>query len=124
MNRALTIATALALCAFGAAQGLLGVFFHGIGPAPPLVAIGFDVAILASCLLGGWGLRRPIGAAAPAVGWFAVVFVMALVPASGSILIEASAAGELFLFGGLVCAMAGVIAAIMLWSRSARARSW
>ncbi len=122
MNRALTLATLLVLLAFGMAQGLLGVFLHAVGPAP-LAALGFDAAITATCLLGGWGLRRPLGAVAPAIGWLAVVFVMAAGTAGGSILIEASTAGEWFLFGGSVCAMAGVIAAFAVWSRSARARS-
>jgi hypothetical protein len=121
MNRALNIATALVLFVFGIAQGLLGVFFHDVGPAP-LAAIGFDAAILATCLLGAWALQRPIGAVAPAVGWVAVVFGLTSGTASGSVLIEASMAGEWFLFGGSVCAMAGVIAAFVRWSRSSRAR--
>ncbi len=121
MNRALTLATVLMLCAFGMAQGLLGVFLHSVGPAP-LAALGFDAAIIATCLLGGWALRRPIGAVAPAIGWLAVVLVMAGGTADGSILIEASSGGEWFLFGGSACAMAGVIAAFVVWSRP-RARS-
>lgn len=122
MNRFLTLATFGVLCAFGMAQGLLGAFLHGIGPVP-LAALGFDAAIIATCLLGGWALERPIGAVGPAAGWFAVVFLMASGTSTGSVLIEASTAGEWFLFGGSVSAMAGVIAAFVMWSRPARARS-
>lgn len=120
VGRALTALTYLALLAFGMAQGMLGTFFHDSGPAP-LASIGFDLAIFATCLLGGWGTQRPTGGLAPAAGWFVVVFVLATASTSGgSVLIAASLAGEWFLFGGAVSAMAGLVVAYTVWSRPGR----
>ncbi|HEX9033699.1 MAG TPA: hypothetical protein VF834_17815 [Streptosporangiaceae bacterium] len=122
MSRALTILTYLALFAFGMAQGLLGTFFHGAGPAP-LAAIGFALAIFATCLLGGWGMRRSLGGVAPALGWFLLVFMLgAAGTSSGSVLIEASTAGEWFLFGGAVGAMAGLVASVVFFGGLRRTR--
>jgi len=113
----LTIATCVLLALFGMAQALLGAFFYGAGPAP-LASIAFDLAIAGTCLLGGWGLHRPLGGVIPAIGWFVVAFVLATGTSGGSVLITASAAGEWFLFGGAACATAGMVAAITIWSRS------
>jgi hypothetical protein len=122
VSRALTILTYLALFAFGMAQGLLGTFYHGAGPTP-LAAVGFDAAIFGTCLLGSWGTQRALGGVAPAIGWFLVVFVLGTAATSGgSVLIEASAAGEWFLFGGAVSAMAGLIASVVLFAGPRRAR--
>jgi hypothetical protein len=107
----LTLTTYVMLVLFGMAQALLGTFFYGSGPAP-LASIGFDVAILATCLLGAWGLGRALGGVAPAVGWFIVAFVLASGTPGGSVLITASSAGEWFLFGGAAGATAGLIAGI------------
>jgi Family of unknown function (DUF6113) len=117
-----TVAAYLALVLFGLAQGLLGAFFYGTGTAP-LTAIGFGVAIGATCVLGGWGMRSPAGGLAPAVGWFAVVFLLATGTSEGSVLITATTAGEWFLFGGSACAAMGVVACFALWSRPAQGRS-
>lgn len=115
-DSALLIITSVMLLLFGMAQALLGTFFYGAGPAP-LASIGFDLAILATCLVGGWGLARPLGGVIPAIGWFVVAFVLASGTGGGSVLITASAAGEWFLFGGAACATAGMVAAITIWSR-------
>ncbi len=61
---ALTTVTYVALVLFGMTQAALGTFFYSTGPGP-LVSILFDLAILATCLLGGWGLGRPSGGLAP-----------------------------------------------------------
>ena len=113
---ALTVATCVMLGLFGMLQALVGAFFYGVGPAP-LAAIGFDLAILATCLIGGWGLGRPLGGMIPAIGWFIVAFVLASGTGGGSVLITASAAGEWFLFGGAACATAGLVATMTIWSR-------
>jgi hypothetical protein len=118
---ALTIVTYVVLVLFGMAQALLGTFFYGSGPAP-LAAIGFDVAILATCLLGSWGTGRASGAFAAAAGWYVVTFILASGTKGGSVLITASIAGETFLFGGAAAAMIGLIIAFTVWSR-ARIRS-
>jgi hypothetical protein len=116
------VATYVMLVLFGAAQAVVGTFFYGSGPAP-YASLGFDLLILATCLLGAWGLDRPSGGLAPAAGWFVVAFLLASGTPGGSVLISATAAGEWFLFGGASAACAGVIAAFTIWSRSGLARS-
>jgi hypothetical protein len=120
-DRALTVAAYAALFLFGLAQALLGAFFYASGPGP-LAAIGFGAAILATCLLGGWGTGSPIGGLAPAVGWFALTFLLANGTSNGSVVITATTAGEWFLFGGSVCAAVGVVACFAVWSGSAKSR--
>ena len=74
-----------------------------------MAAIGFDAAILATCLLGTWGLRSATGGLAPAVGWFVAAFVLASGTSGGSVLIAATTAGKVFLFGGALVVVAGLI---------------
>jgi hypothetical protein len=116
MNRYLTALTYIALLAFGAGQGVLGAFFYNSGP-PPLYAIAFDLLILATCLLGAWGMGHAAGGFAPAVGWFVAAFVLASSTHEGSVIIAANTGGEWFLFGGAVGAIIGLIVGFSLWSR-------
>jgi hypothetical protein len=116
---ALTVATYVALLIFGGVQALVGTFYYGAGPAP-VASVLFDFAILATCLLGAWGLERPSGGLAAAAGWFIVVLILSSGTSGGSVLITGTAAGEWFLFGGAACAAAGVVAAFTIWSRRSR----
>jgi hypothetical protein len=116
VNRGQVILTYLALVLFGLGQGLLGAFYYAAGPEP-LAAIGFDVAILATCLLGGWGTSAATGAFLPALGWFIAAFVLASGTKAGSVIVTASGAGELFLFGGGICALIGAVAGFTIWAR-------
>jgi hypothetical protein len=118
----LTVATFVVLVLFAMAQALLGTFFYSSGPAP-LAALGFDIAIFATCLLGSWGTGRASGAFAVAAGWYIVAFIMASGTKGGSVLITASVAGETFLFGGAAAAMIGVIVAFTVWSRARLAKA-
>jgi hypothetical protein len=121
-DTALTVVTCVMLALFGMAQALVGAFFYGAGPAP-VASIGFDLAILATCLLGAWGLGRPLGGVIPAIGWFVVAFVLASGTGGGSVLITATTAGEWFLFGGAACATAGIVAVLTIWTRFGFGRS-
>ncbi len=112
----LTVLLCAVLALFGMAQAVLGTFFYSVGPAP-LAALGFDLAIFATCLVGGWGLGRPLGGVIPALSWFLVAFILASGTSTGSVLITATTAGEWFLFGGAACATAGMIAALYIWSK-------
>jgi hypothetical protein len=67
-------------------------------------------------------MRRPLGALMPAVGWFVASFVLAMGTAGGSVLITNTSGGTWFLFGGALCAVAGVLVSFVLWS-PARARA-
>jgi hypothetical protein len=121
VSRGLTTITYLALFLFGIAQGLLGAFYYAAGP-DPLAAIGFDLIILATCMLGAWGTSRAAGAFVPAAGWFIATFVLASGTSAGSVIVTASTAGEVFLFGGAICAVIGSVAGFTMWARRKPAR--
>jgi hypothetical protein len=105
----------------GLLEGMIGSFQYGhaLGPVPA-AALGFDVAILATCVLGSWGMRRPGGGLMPAVGWFVAAFVLSMGTRGGSVLITDTAAGKWFLFGGSACGVAGALFAFARWSRPRR----
>ena len=115
-DRVLTVASYLALALFGAAQAVLGAFFAGSALTPG-AAVGFDAAIFATCVLGGWGLRSWAGAVAPAASWFVLAVVLAFVPSGETLLIAGSSAGELLLLGGTAATAAGVLVARVAWPR-------
>ena len=110
-----------ALFLLGLMQGLIGTFQYSRGPVP-LAAVLFDLAILATCLLGSWGMRRALGGFLPALGWFIVTLLLSSGSSGGSVFITDSTAGKWFLFGGAVCAVAGAVASYALWSRGSRDR--
>jgi hypothetical protein len=118
-----TIAMAAYIMLFlaGVMQAVVGAFYYSSGPAP-LAALGFDVLLLATCLLAAWGMRRPAAGLMPAVGWFVAAFVLAMGTKGGSVLITNTSAGEWFLFGGAACAAAGALAAFARWSRTSARR--
>jgi hypothetical protein len=98
------------LTLLGLAEGVLGSFQYSravTGPVP-LSAIGFAVAIFATCALGGWAMRTLPGALLPALGWFAASFVLASPNAGGSVIIANTTAGEWYLYGGAVGALLGL----------------
>jgi hypothetical protein len=106
-----------ALFLLGLLQALIGTFQYSRGPAP-LVAVGFDLAILVTCVLGAWGMRTPGGGLMPGVGWFVAAFVLATGTQGGSILVTSTTAGEWFLFGGAACAAVGCLLSYIRWSRA------
>lgn len=115
----------LALFLVGGIQALIGTFQYSAGPGV-LVAICFDLAILATCLLGALGMRTAVGGVLPAAGWFLVSIILGSSNAGGSVLVTNTASGQWFLFGGAVCAAAGALIAFARWSRASvlrRARS-
>jgi hypothetical protein len=108
----------------GAAQSVVGCFFHSVGPAP-LAAIGFAALLLVTSLLAASGMRKPAGGLMPAVGWFLTSFVLAMGTQGGSVVIANTTAGKWFLFGGSASAAAGALAAFARWSRpSPAAGGW
>jgi hypothetical protein len=116
VSRGLTTITYLALFLFGIAQGLLGAFYYSAGP-DPLAAIGFDALILATAMFGAWGTGQAAGAFVPAAGWFVATFVLASGTSEGSVIVTASTAGEVFLYGGALCAVIGAVAGFTMWAR-------
>ncbi|MGO8885111.1 MAG: DUF6113 family protein [Streptosporangiaceae bacterium] len=112
-----TGAAYLLLFLLGAGEGLVGAFYYSVGPVP-LAAVAFALGIFATCLMGGWGMRRAAGALTPAIGWFAATLILSVGTPGGSVLITNSPAGKWFLFGGAGCVVAGTVAAFVIWSRS------
>jgi Family of unknown function (DUF6113) len=119
VHPAVTAGAYIALCLLGMVQGLIGTFQYSRGPGV-LVAILFDAAILATCMLGARGMRTALGGLLPAVGWFVVTLVLSANSAGGSVIVTDTAAGKWFLYGGSLCAAAGAVYAFARWSKGSR----
>ncbi|HEY2577300.1 MAG TPA: hypothetical protein VGI74_13425 [Streptosporangiaceae bacterium] len=94
----------------GLAEGVVGSFQYSraaVGPVP-LAALGFCIVILVTCGLAGWAMRSTAGALLPALGWFIASFGLAMPNPGGSVIIASTSAGEWYLYGGSVCALAGI----------------
>jgi peptidoglycan/LPS O-acetylase OafA/YrhL len=110
LQAARTPATYVVLLVFGAMQGLIGCFqFSRSAASLPVAALGFCALILATCLLAGAGMRSPLGGLVPGLGWFLASFVLTLPNAAGSVIVTNTSAGEWYLYGGAVCAAAGIV---------------
>ena len=83
----------------GAIQGVIGSFQYSRSPVP-LVAIAFGIAIFATCVLCGWGLRSFAGGLLPAIGWIIASFVLSMPSHNGSVIITNTTAGKWYLYGG------------------------
>jgi hypothetical protein len=116
----ITASAYVALFLLGAVEGLIGTFQYSRGPAP-LAAVCFAAAILATCLLGAWGMRSGMGGLAPAAGWVVTTLVLSS-GSGGSILITNTTAGQWFLFGGALFAAGGAVIGFSLWSKASQAR--
>lgn len=119
IHPAVTAGAYVALFLLGMVQGLVGTFQYSRGPGV-LAAILFDAAILATCVLGAWGMRTALGGVLPAVGWFVVTLVLSGNAAGGSVIVTDTVAGRWFLFGGSLCAAVGALCAFAIWSRPSR----
>ena len=112
------------LFVLGALEGLIGSFqFSRVIGSFPLTAIVAAVAIGVTCVLGAAGMGSPAGALLPALGWFAVSVVLSLPTSGGSVLITNSTAGQVFLYGGSLCAAGGVVLAFLRRARTGPPRT-
>ncbi len=111
-----------ALFLLGVAEGLIGCFQYsrGVGPVP-VAALVFCGLIFGSCVLAGWGMGSPLGALLVALGWFGVSVLLTMPTPGGSVIVTNSAAGKWFLYGGAICAGAG-LAISFRWRARRRAR--
>ena len=115
-QRAFMVVVYVVLFLLGAVQGVIGSFQYSRSPVP-LVAIVLDVAIFATCVLCGWGLRSLAGGLLPAVGWIVASFVLAMPSSHGSVIITNTTAGKWYLYGGALAAVAGATIAFVLRAR-------
>jgi hypothetical protein len=116
-----TVAVYAMLFLLGAVQGVIGSFQYSswmAGPVP-VAALVCCAALLATCLLGAWAMRSVGGALAPAAGWIVAAFVLSMPVSNGSVIIANTAAGKWYLYGGTLCAVAGVVLSFPAWIRSA-----
>ena len=116
----LSAAAYTALFLAGAVEGLIGSFQYS--RLVPVAAIGFCVLVLATCLLGAWAMRSIGGALWPAIGWIAASFILSMPVSRGSVIITNTAAGEWYLYGGTVSALAGIALSFGPWARGAGMR--
>ena len=112
-HRAYSAAIYGVILVLGAVQGLVGSFQYSQSPQP-LVAIGLVVAILATCVLAGWGMRSFAATLAAGAGWLITSFLMAMGTHGGSVIITNTAAGEWYLYGGTLAVLVGSLAALIL----------
>ena len=112
----------LLLLVFGVLQGLTGSlqFSRSLGPVP-VAAVCFAVAIGATCWVFGRATRSVAAALVPAVGWLVASYSLAMPNSSGSVVITNSLAGEIYLYGGALCAAIGVGASFGGWTRAQQA---
>jgi hypothetical protein len=94
----------------GVVEGTIGSFQYGrlLAGSVPFAAGAFCVAILLTCLFGGWGMRSVAGALMPAIGWILASFVLSMPVASGSVVITNTTPGKWYLYGGTVAVLVGV----------------
>src|SRR5208337_3549854 len=93
----------LALFVLGATQGLIGSFQYGRSPVP-LIAIVLVLILFATCVLAGWRMRTYAAGILPALGWIVASFILAMPRPNGSVIISATSAGEVYLYGGALAA--------------------
>jgi hypothetical protein len=100
----------LATFLLGLAEGVVGSFQYSravIGTFP-IGAVAFCLAILLTCVLGGWAMNALAGALLPAIGWIVASYGLAMPVSGGSVIIANTGAGQWYLYGGSVCALLGV----------------
>jgi hypothetical protein len=107
----------LALFVLGVVEGLIGSLQYNQSPVP-LIAIVLIVILFATCVLAGWGMRTYAAGILPALGWIIASFVLAMPKPNGSVIIEANAAGEWYLYGGALAAAAGAAVSFFTWMRT------
>jgi hypothetical protein len=108
----------------GAVQGVIGSFQYSWMAGPvPVAALACCSVLLATCLLGAWATRSVSGAVAPAAGWIVAAFVLSMPVSNGSVIITDTAAGRWYLYGGTLCAVAGVVLSFTGWIRRAGTRA-
>lgn len=117
-SRATTVAVNVLLFVLGILEGMIGSFQYSRGPVP-LIAIVLILVLFATCVLGSWAMQSFASGLLAAVGWIVASFVLSLGNAQGSVIITATPAGEWYLYGGVLAALAGVAFSFLAWTRTA-----
>lgn len=99
-----------ALGLLGVLFGLLGSFMQNWTTGPvPVAAIILVALVFCMVRLAGLGMGGRLGATIPAVMWAVVAFVMSMRRAEGDLVVPGTTAGYVYIIGGMVAAVAGVM---------------
>jgi hypothetical protein len=85
-------------------------FSWSAGPIP-LAAIAWSLFNLVAFWAAGWGLGGKLGATVPTLMWLAVVIVFAVQRPEGDLVVPGTAAGTVFLYGGVLAAGIAILLA-------------
>jgi hypothetical protein len=110
----LTVGVYGVLFLLGVVEGAIGSFQYSRVPKPvPVVALLCCAVILATCLLGAWGMRSASGAVLPGIGWLVTSFVLSMPVSNGSVIITGTRPGEWYLYGGTLSVAAAVVVSMV-----------
>ncbi|MCP9950148.1 DUF6113 family protein [Actinomadura madurae] len=99
-----------ALGILGGVFGVVGSFAQDWTAGPvPLAAIVLVGLVFAMARLSGRGMGGRLGGTVPAVVWGIVVFVLSMRRPEGDLVVPATLAGYVFIIGGMVAAVLGVM---------------
>ncbi|MFG2249574.1 DUF6113 family protein [Spirillospora sp. NPDC048823] len=94
----------------GVLFGLFGSFMQNWTTGPvPVAAIVLVALVFCMVRLAGLGMGGRLGATIPAVMWAIVAFVMSMRRAEGDLVIPGTTAGYVYIVGGMLAAVAGVM---------------
>jgi hypothetical protein len=107
----------------GVVEGLIGSFqYSRVAGSVPVAALVCCAAILATCLLGAWGMGSASGAILPGMGWVIASFVLSMPVSNGSVIITNTTPGKWYLYGGTLSVAIAVIVSFAGVARRAGTR--
>ncbi|GAA3106102.1 hypothetical protein GCM10017600_51490 [Streptosporangium carneum] len=109
-ERAVTGAAYAVLVILGLVMGVLGAFHHSWYLSPiPISAIGCVLLLFAVCHGAGRAMGGKLAALAPAAGWLVMTMVWLAGRPEGDVVIANDPSGYVYLYGGVVAVLAGVL---------------
>jgi Family of unknown function (DUF6113) len=120
-SRAFSAVVYVVLFVLGVVEGVVGSFQYS-QPPTPWIAVLLVLAIFASCLLAGWGTESFSGMLAMGAGWVIAAFLLSMGSHSGSVIITATTAGEVYLYGGTLAVLAASLTVFVWLARFRTAR--
>ncbi|MFJ2028916.1 DUF6113 family protein [Streptosporangium sp. NPDC087985] len=94
----------------GLVMGVVGGFQHSWYLWPvPISAIGWLVLLFAACYGAGRAMRGRLAALAPGAGWIAITLIWLGGRPEGDLIIANDLSGYVYLYGGLIAVLAGVL---------------
>jgi len=87
---------------FGAMIGIIGAFTFN---RSIVIAIGICLVNLVAFRAMGWAASTRLGAIVPSVSWALAMFVLAAARPEGDVIVPATTAGYIFIFGGMTAAI-------------------